>query len=122
MAPYFMVIPGKSINMPITNQEILERANVAITTGNYEAFLNYCTEDTEWEFVGEQTLRGKNAVRQYTAKTYLEPPTFKVEQFISDGEWLTAIGKIRLKQENGQWINYAYCDVCGNCAMVSWRH
>ncbi len=50
------------------NKAILEKANAAITEGNNEGFLSFCTEDTEWTFVGDKTLKGKEAVRQYMAE------------------------------------------------------
>src|SRR6187402_1791364 len=90
---------------------ILEKANAAVTQGDHEGFLAYCTEDTEWTFVGDRTLRGKEAVRQYMAKAYAEPPTFMVERMIAEGEFVTALGTISMKNEDGKMIDYSYCDV-----------
>lgn len=95
----------------MNNKAILEKANAAITDGNYEEFLSFCTDDTEWTFVGEQILRGKQAVRAYMAKVYIEPPKFMVESLIAEGEFVTALGKINLKDEDGISVEYAYCDV-----------
>jgi ketosteroid isomerase-like protein len=95
----------------MNNTAILETANAAIMKGDYEGFLTFCTEDTEWIFVGEQTLRGKEAVRQYMAKAYIEPPKFMVEKFIAEGDFVTAVGKISMKDEEGKLVDYAYCDV-----------
>jgi uncharacterized protein len=97
--------------MNLNNKLILESANEAVTRGDYEGFLSFCTDDTIWTFVGEQTLRGKEAVRHYMAKAYIEPPKFLVETLIAEGEYLTAIGKISLKDENGIPVDYTYCDV-----------
>jgi ketosteroid isomerase-like protein len=95
----------------MTNKEILVNANAAVTAGDHEGFLSFCTEDTEWIFVGEQTLRGKEAVRQYMKKAYVEPPKFVVETLIAEGDYLTALGKISLKNEDGKMVDYSYCDV-----------
>ncbi|KQS27821.1 nuclear transport factor 2 family protein [Dyadobacter sp. Leaf189] len=97
--------------MDLNNKKILEEANAAITRGEYEGFLTFCTEDTEWNFVGEQVLRGKEAVRQYMAATYQEPPKFMVEHLIAEGDFVTAVGKIALKDAAGKLTNYRYCDV-----------
>ncbi|WP_276481540.1 nuclear transport factor 2 family protein [Paraflavitalea pollutisoli] len=97
--------------MNTDNKSILQTANAAITRGDHETFLSYCTNDTEWTFVGEQTLRGKQAVRQYMAKAYVEPPQFMVEYLVAEGELLTAIGKISMKNGEGKMITYDYCDV-----------
>lgn len=97
--------------MDLTNKAILEKANAAVTEGDNEGFLSFCTDDTEWTFVGDKTLRGKEAVRQYMATAYVEPPKFMVENLIAEGEFVTAFGKISMKNENGKTVDYAYCDV-----------
>ena len=96
--------------MPTSNKTILETANAAVSRGDYEGFLVFCTDDTHWTFIGEQTLDGKEAVRRYVAETYIEPPTFHVTDLLEAGDHLTMIGEITLK-ENGTPIRYAYCDV-----------
>lgn len=93
------------------NKAILEKANAAVTAGDNEGFLSFCTDDTEWIFIGDKTLRGKEAVRQYMATAYLEPPKFEVENLIAEGEFVTAIGKISMKDEEGKMTDYDYCDV-----------
>ncbi|KIO78703.1 ketosteroid isomerase [Pedobacter lusitanus] len=93
------------------NKEILRKANAAITAGDHEGFLSFCTEDTLWTFVGDEILKGKEAVRQYMSKAYLEPPKFEVEDLIGDGDFVTAVGKISMKDEHGKMIHYTYCDV-----------
>jgi ketosteroid isomerase-like protein len=97
--------------MNLNNKWILESANEAIMRGDNEGFLAFCSDDIVWTFVGEQTLRGKEAVRQYMAKAYIDPPKFMVETLVSEGEYLTAIGTIFLKDEHGIPTDYTYCDV-----------
>ncbi|MBC7938132.1 MAG: nuclear transport factor 2 family protein [Rhizobacter sp.] len=97
--------------MPEKNKSILERANAFVAAGKYEEFLSFCTEDTEWTFVGDRTLKGKEAVRQYMAKAYIEPPKFTVHNSIAEGEFLTVLGDITLKEEDGKAIHHSYCDV-----------
>ncbi|TDS52431.1 nuclear transport factor 2 family protein [Myroides indicus] len=93
------------------NKAILEKANAAIKAGNNEGFLSYCTEDTEWIFVGDITLKGKEAVRQYMAVVYAEPPKISIELMIEEGEFVTQMGKISLKDDNGEMTDYLACDV-----------
>lgn len=45
------------------HKAILLEGNAAIARGDNEGFLALCSDDTEWKFVGEQTLKGKEAVR-----------------------------------------------------------
>ena len=93
------------------NKAILERANAAVANGDYERFLSHFTDDVEWQFVGEQTLKGKEAVRRYIRTTYLEPPTFTVTRLIAEDDYVTALGDIRFKDAAGRVVNSTYCDV-----------
>lgn len=97
--------------MSDNNKATLKKGNAAIAEGNYEGFLSVCSEDTEWIFVGAQTLKGKEAVRQYMAKTYIEPPKFTVGNLIAEGDFVTALGEITMKDKDGKEATYSYCDV-----------
>jgi len=97
--------------MSENNKAVLEAANAANAAGNYEGFLSFCTDDTQWTFVGDKTLNGKEAVRQYMAETYIEPPKFTVTNLIAEGDFVTALGDITLKDEDGRATHYSYCDV-----------
>ncbi|HBU78967.1 MAG TPA: ketosteroid isomerase [Muricauda sp.] len=97
--------------MTDTNKIILQKANEAVSKGDYEAFLQYCTDDTKWIFVGDQMLNGKEAVRKWMYNEYIEPPQNDVENLIAENDYLTAIGKITVMTENGKSITYSYCDV-----------
>ncbi len=97
--------------MPASNKATLQDANDAITSGDFEGFLARCTEDTEWTFVGDRTLKGKEAVRRWMAETYREPPDFRVHRMVAEGEFVAALGEITLKNEAGMPIVHAYCDV-----------
>ena len=93
------------------NKAILEEANAANAKGDYERFLSFCTDDTEWTFVGDRILKGKEAVRQYMAETYIEPPKFTTVNLIAEGDFVTALGEITLKDKDGKATQYSYCDV-----------
>jgi uncharacterized protein len=93
------------------NKAILEKGNAAITQGDNEGFLIFCADDTEWTFVGYQTLKGKEAVRQYMAATYIKPPKFTVSNLIAEGDFVTVLGAITLKDEEGKAVHHSYCDV-----------
>lgn len=99
--------------MASKNKEVLIMANAAIAKGDYEGFLSFCTEDTKWVFVGDKTLEGKEAVRQWMAVEYVEPPKFNVEYLIAEGDHVVALGKISIKNKNGEVVDYAYSDVWG---------
>lgn len=94
----------------MNNKEILEKANAAVSRGDNEGFLSFCTDDTKWIFIGDKTLQGKQAVRDYMAAEYVEPPKFMVENLIAEGDFVTAIGTISLKDKDGKMVNYFYND------------
>ncbi len=95
----------------LQNKEILEKGNAAIVKGDNEVLLSYCADDTHWIFMGDQTLKGKEAVRQYMKAAYVEPPKFSVSDMISKDNFVIAIGEITLKNEAGKPLIYSYCDV-----------
>jgi uncharacterized protein len=97
--------------MTKTHKEVLTQANEAISRGDFEGFLVHCTEDTVWNFVGDRTLRGKEAVRRWMVEAYQQPPRFKVRQLIADGEFLVAVGEITLPDNDGKDSPFSYCDV-----------
>lgn len=97
--------------MPEDNKAILRKANIAMAAGDVEGFLAYCTEDTEWNFVGDRMLRGKSAVREYLAATYGKPPKFDASDLIAEGEFVTALGQITITGKDGREASYWYCDV-----------
>jgi uncharacterized protein (TIGR02246 family) len=97
--------------MENNNKAILQKANAAIAKGDYEGFLSYCTEETEWVFVGEQTLKGKEAVRQYMAEAYKEPPKFVVDNLIAEDDYVIATGTITVQDGAGGGEDYMYCDI-----------
>lgn len=93
------------------NKAILEKANASIVAGDNDGFLVYCTEDTEWTFLGDKTLNGKEAVRHWMKEAYIEPPKFIVENLIAEDDFVTVVGTITMKDEDGNLSDYSYCDV-----------
>lgn len=94
------------------NKAILEKANALVAKGDNEGFLAYCTDDTEWTFVGDKTLKGKEAVLEWMTSEYkFEPPQNEVADLIAEGDFVTAVGEITVKDESGKAHRYSYCDV-----------
>jgi uncharacterized protein len=93
------------------NKATLKKANAAIAKGDNEGFLEFCTDDTQWTFVGDKILQGKEAVRQWMAITYIQPPKFDVRNLIAENDFVTALGYITMTGEHGKEARYSYCDV-----------
>lgn len=94
-----------------TAASILKQANAAISAGDHEGFLAFCTDDTTWVFVGDRTLSGKDEVRRWMQETYRLPPVFDVHRSITDGDEVVAMGNITVVDQNGKSVRSAYCDV-----------
>nr|WP_320166038.1 nuclear transport factor 2 family protein [uncultured Methylophaga sp.] len=97
--------------MTENNKAVLLKANEAVADGDYEGFLSFCSEDTEWTFVGDTIIKGKQAVRDWMTEAYIEAPQFNLSHLIAEGDFVTAIGEITMKEANGQYTRYSYCDV-----------
>ncbi|HYG19833.1 MAG TPA: nuclear transport factor 2 family protein [Ohtaekwangia sp.] len=97
--------------MPEKNKTILEKGNASIAKGDNEGFLAFCSDDTRWTFVGDKVLHGKHEVRRWMTATYIEPPKFIVKNLIAEGDYVTALGDITMKDEAGRDTLYTYCDV-----------
>lgn len=95
----------------MNNKQLLLAANKQISKGNYDGFLDYCTPDTRWEFIGDQTLQGKAEVSAYMKAAYLEPPKVSVDHAIEEGDFLVVHGTIELLDAEGNWKGYDYCDI-----------
>lgn len=93
------------------NKNVLKQANAAVTRGDNEGFLAQCTEDVVWSTVGGETLRGKQAVRDWMVDGYAEPPKFTVRELVAEGDVVAALGDIESKDDDGKPVQNAYCDV-----------
>lgn len=93
------------------NKAALTAANAAITRGDTEGFLAFCAEDITWTTVGEATLHGKEAVRDWMSTGYAEAPSFTVTDLVAERDLVVALGTIESKDDDGQPIQNAYADV-----------
>ncbi|PWS26212.1 ketosteroid isomerase [Pedobacter yonginense] len=94
-----------------SNKTILKRANQAVAKGDYEGFLRYCTDDTNWTFIGDRVLNGKEKVRNWMLDSYKQPPENIVENLIAENDYLTVIGHISVMNQDGITERFSYCDV-----------
>lgn len=95
----------------VTNKALLKAANEVLEKGNIDGFLSFCTDDTEWVFVGEKTLTGKAAVKQYLEEAYTETTKFIIEQMIEEGDFVVQVGKISFENKNGEVESYLASDI-----------
>lgn len=94
-----------------SNKSVLLQANEAIIAGDNEGFLSHCTDDIRWTTVGEGTLEGKEAVRQWMQSAYATPPRFTVDRLVAEDDTVVALGTIIGEGGDGEPIALAYSDV-----------
>ena len=97
--------------MPATNKEIVENVNASFAEGSVEGFLSNCADDVVWTIVGEKTVKGNNAIREWMASMEMEPPKFTVNNIIAEGDFVTAYGDMTMKEKDGKTVPYSYCDI-----------
>ena len=98
--------------MSVNNKAIVEKVNAAFAAGSMEGFLACCAEDVAWTMVGDTTVQGKDAIRQWMASMgSMEPPRFTVHNVIAEGDFVTAYGDMIMQDKDGAVVPYAYCDI-----------
>jgi uncharacterized protein len=101
--------------MSVKNKEIVDKVNAAFAAGKFEDFLSFCADDVEWTIVGDRSVKGKEAVRQWMnsmAQEHPEPPQFTVaDPVIAEGDFVVARGDMKMKDKDGKIAPYSYCDI-----------
>jgi uncharacterized protein (TIGR02246 family) len=97
------------------NRETVRKVNAAFLEGNFEGFLDFCAEDVEWTIVGDRSVKGREAIRQWMksmAEEHKEPPKFTVaDPIIAEGDFAVARGDMTMKDKDGKQGQYSYCDI-----------
>lgn len=96
-------------------KEIVNKVNAAFTAHDFTVFLDHSADDLEWTIVGHNTLKGKDAVRQFLGGNgeSCESPEFTVETIYAGDDSVTCIGNMTMKDKDGNGSPYSYCDVYG---------
>jgi uncharacterized protein len=97
--------------MSAKNKEIVEKVNASFAEGSVEGFLSFCADNVTWTMVGNKSVNGKNAIREWMASMDIEPPKFTVANIIGEGDFVTAYGDMTMKDKDGKTAPYAYCDI-----------
>lgn len=93
-------------------KEIVEQVDAAFGANNIEGFLELCAEDVKWEIIGDKTIEGKDAIRQFAASMGgMAPPKIENRRMIADGDSVAAHGTVTMASEAGKNTAYEYCDI-----------
>ena len=101
----------RTATVATTHKRIVEQANDAFTRNDTEGFLSLCAENVEWTMVGDTTVTGKSAIREWMKSMDPGVPAIAVEQIVSDGDFAVTWGKLKMKDKDGRQAPFAYCDV-----------
>ena len=86
--------------------------NAAFSKGNIEAFLELCADDIGWTIVSDQTVTGKNAIREFMKDAGdTEPPVFTADEIIVQNDSAVCYGQMTMKEKEGCAGTYEYCDI-----------
>lgn len=95
-------------------RKIVEKVNAAFSEGNMDAFLELCADDIKWTIVSDQTVTGKEAIREFMKGTGdTEPPTFTTDEIIVENDSAVCYGQMTMKEKEGCVGSYEYCDIYG---------
>jgi ketosteroid isomerase-like protein len=93
------------------NKATIAKVNDAFRQNNTEAFLAACTENVLWTMVGDSTVKGKDGIRKWMASMPGEAPKFTIKQTVAEGDYVTCIGEMTMKDKDGRVGPYSFCDV-----------
>jgi uncharacterized protein len=98
--------------MSTTNKEIVRRIDAAFGDNNLEGFLAFCHDNIVWHMVGDRTVKGKDAIRQWMGSMMgKEPPQFAARTVVAEGDHVMSQGHMTMKDESGAPAQYEYCDI-----------
>jgi uncharacterized protein len=98
--------------MSTTNKEIVRRIDAAFAENNLEGFLAFCSDNVVWNMVGDRTVKGKDAIRQWMGSMMgKEPPQFSARTVVAEGDHVMSQGDMTMKDESGAPTDYEYCDI-----------
>lgn len=93
-------------------KEIVEKINASFAEGNSEGFLSFCADDIQWTMIGEKSVKGKEAIREWMKSMEgMEPPKFTVDNIIAEGDSVVCHGDMTMKDKDGKPGSYGYCDI-----------
>ena len=97
--------------MTATNKAIIDRVNAAFASSNMEAFYALCADHVVWTMVGDRSVKGKSAIREWMSTMDPGAPAFTVDQMIAEGDSVAAHGKMTMKDKDGALGHFQFCDI-----------
>jgi ketosteroid isomerase-like protein len=71
-----------------------------------------CADDVKWTMVGERSVDGKEALREWMKQMEgMDPPNFTVDHMIAEGDSVVCHGDMTMKDKDGKTGKYGFCDI-----------
>ena len=96
--------------MPTNNIEIVKKIDETFKNNDIDGFLSYCADDVKWWIVGEKTVTGKDAIKEFMRSNTGSVPEFKTVRLFGDGDFVHSEGEMQMKDDGGKEVPYRYCD------------
>ena len=94
------------------NQALFDKVLTTFDNNDSDGLLDLMTDDFEWDMVGEQTVKGKEQVRQMFEKTEgSEMISCTKELKMLDGNNAGCNGIVKMKNAKGEISEMYYCDL-----------
>ena len=88
--------------MSADRKAIIEHVNAAFAENNLEKVLSFCTDDFIWTMVGDETVKGKDAIRKWIASMNVQPPRLMIQQIVELTAFVIQTDQVKTRTQAGQ--------------------
>ena len=92
-------------------EEFIRDFNEAFSRNDMDFILNNMSDDIAWEFVGEKTMEGKDAVKEFMKPmSSVETLEMQLFQIITHGRTAAVNGRMKIKEPSGEIKSFGFAD------------
>ncbi|MCM4161709.1 nuclear transport factor 2 family protein [Antarcticibacterium flavum] len=92
-------------------EEFIRRFNEAFSNNDLDLILGHMSDDIEWVFIGEKTMKGKKAVEEFMEPMKnIETLEMELQQIIIQDGVAAANGRMKIKEPTGEIKSFGFAD------------
>ena len=92
-------------------EEFIRDFNEAFSKNDQDFILNNMSEDIVWNFIGEKTIQGKEAVKEFMQPmSTVETLELELLEIITHGYSAAANGRMKIKEPSGEIKHFGFAD------------
>ncbi len=96
----------------MSNKQVIQQIVEAFDKNDTKTVLDMMTDDIEWTMIGDRTITGKVAMREWFSKTEDMKMAYSTKNNIIIEERLAAVnGEVSCKGKDGITFHMYYCDI-----------